>query len=136
MSAHILIIDDEPSILEMMQLILEEEGGYQVTLAETISEEVTEIERLHHDLIVLDLKFKSSEFGWELLQKLKLHRGTMSIPIILCTAALGHTREQEVILKQKGIPVLYKPFDVDELLAIVRQHLSGEGLLDKVSEHL
>ena len=55
----------------------------------------------------------------------------MLIPVILCTAALGDVREQESGLQDKGIPILYKPFDIDELLTIVKRYLpcsSSAGL--------
>ncbi len=122
---HILIIDDDPSILEMMRLILEEEGKYRVTTAEIVFEHVTEIEHLQPDLILLDFLMHGREVGWTLLQKLKLHRPTKDIPIVLCTAALLDVKEQEPIFTQKGIPILYKPFDVDELLHVVEQILSS-----------
>ncbi|HEV2661921.1 MAG TPA: response regulator [Ktedonobacteraceae bacterium] len=125
MKAHILIIDDDQSILEMMRLVLEEEGGYRVTTAESTFEEVADVENLQPDLILLDFLLQGRNTGWNFLQKLKLHRPTKDIPIVLCTAALSDVKEQESILIQKGIPILYKPFDVDELLHIVDQILSS-----------
>jgi CheY-like chemotaxis protein len=125
MKAHILIIDDDQSILEMMRLVLEEEGGYQVTTAESTFEELADIERLQPQLILLDFLLQGRNTGWNFLQKLKLHRPTKDIPIVLCTAALSDVKEQESILIQKGIPILYKPFDVDELLHVVDQILSS-----------
>ena len=125
MKSHILIIDDDQSILEMMRLVLEEEGNYRVTTAESTFEEVADIERLQPDLILLDFLLQGRQTGWNFLQKLRLHRPTKDIPIVLCTAALSDVKEQESILIQKGIPILYKPFDVDELLHIVDQILSS-----------
>ena len=125
MKSHILIIDDDQSILEMMRLVLEEEGNYRVTTAESTFEEVADIERLQPDLILLDFLLQGRNTGWNFLQKLRLHRPTKDIPIVLCTAALSDVKEQESILIQKGIPILYKPFDVDELLHIVDQILSS-----------
>ncbi|MDQ2885589.1 MAG: response regulator [Chloroflexota bacterium] len=125
MKSHILIIDDDQSILEMMRLVLEEEGGYRVTTAENTFEDVDDVERLQPDLILLDFLLQGRNTGWNFLQKLRLHRPTKDIPIVLCTAALSDVKEQEPILIQKGIPILYKPFDVDELLHIVDQILSS-----------
>jgi CheY-like chemotaxis protein len=125
MKAHILIIDDDQSILEMMRLVLEEEGNYRVTTAESIFEDVADIERLQPQLILLDFLLQGRQTGWNFLQKLKLHRPTKDIPVVLCTAALSDVKDQEPILMQKGIPILYKPFDVDELLHIVAQVISS-----------
>jgi CheY-like chemotaxis protein len=52
-----------------------------------------------------------------------MYRPTADIPVILCTAAIKMVREQEEIFKQKGIPVVYKPFDVDELLEVVQSSI-------------
>ena len=123
--AHILIIDDDPAILEMMRMVLEQEGDYRVTTNEMVYENIADIERLQPDLILLDLLMQGREGGWTLLQKLKLHRPTKDIPIVLCTAALADVKEQEAIFTQKSIPILYKPFDVDELLHVVEQVLSS-----------
>jgi CheY-like chemotaxis protein len=125
MKAHILIIDDDQSILEMMRLVLEEEGNYRVTTAESIFEDVTAIERLQPQLILLDFLLQGRQTGWNFLQKLRLHRPTKDIPVVICTAALSDVKDQEPILTQKGIPILYKPFDVDELLHIVAQVISS-----------
>lgn len=124
---HILIIDDDPSILEMMCLVLEREGGYRVTTTEIVFENVSEIEQLQPDLILLDFLMQGRQTAWTLLQKLKLHRPTKDIPIILCTAGLSDVKEQESVFTQKGIPILYKPFDVDELLHVVEQTLSSSS---------
>ncbi|HZO76222.1 MAG TPA: response regulator [Ktedonobacteraceae bacterium] len=123
--AHILVVDDDPSILDMIQLLLEQEG-YRVTTSLVVLEDLADVERLQPDLIILDFKMSERESGWTFLQKLKLHRPTKHIPLFLCTAALSDVREQEPILAQKGIPIVYKPFDVEELLATVEQML-GPG---------
>ncbi len=122
MPSHILVIDDDQSILEMFQSILETEG-YRVSLAKIVFEEVYEVEQRHPDLIILDFKIGSHHEGWLLLQKLKMYRPTKDIPVFLCAAALTEVREQEETLRQKGIPVLYKPFDIDELLHVIHQCL-------------
>ncbi|MBA2285563.1 MAG: response regulator [Ktedonobacteraceae bacterium] len=131
-SPHILIIDDDPAILELMSLILEGEGNYRVTAVEIVFEDVAAIERLQPDLILLDFLTQGRQTGWTLLQKLKLYRPTKDIPVVLCTAALQDVKEQEPVLTQKGIPILYKPFDVDELLHVVEQALTATHSSDKV----
>ncbi len=119
MSKRILVINDDDSILELFQLILEEEG-YEVDISLETIENIRDVEKLHPDLVILDLKIGMQEEGWIMLQKLRMYAPTQNIPIILCTAALSEVREQESTLEDKGIPVVYKPFSVDELLRAVR----------------
>jgi CheY-like chemotaxis protein len=106
----------------LFRLILEEEG-YEVHLSKIAFEEVREVEKLSPDLIILDIKIGRHNEGLLLLQQLRMYRPTMKIPVLICTAAISVIREQEEILQHKGIPVLYKPFDVDELLHVVQQCL-------------
>src|SRR5579859_503664 len=118
MSTRVLVINDEVSILELFRLVLEPEG-YEVHTSEETIENLEEVEHLRPDLVILDLKLGAQEEGWVMMQKLRMYPPTQNIPIILCTAALNEAREQEEMLRDKGIPVVYKPFSVDELLAAV-----------------
>jgi CheY-like chemotaxis protein len=54
-----------------------------------------------------------------LLQKLKMDRATAKIPVVVCTAALQLARELEGHLKEKGVALVLKPFDIDDLLRAV-----------------
>ncbi len=127
MPAHILVIDDDQSILELFRLIFEPEG-YEVTLSKSAFEDVQEVEQLKPDLIIMDFKLGRHEDGFLLLQKIKMYRPTKDISIILCTAAVDIVVEQENVLREKGIPILYKPFDVDELLMVVERLLKTPPL--------
>lgn len=118
MSAHILVIDDAHSVLEMMKCALEGEG-YQVSAFLTPFGDPKEVEQLQPDLIILDLKLQQRDAAWTFIQQLRLYPPTRTIPLFLCTAGLADVREQETILRKKGIPVLYKPFTLDELLHYV-----------------
>lgn len=119
MPARMLVINDDQAILDLYGLLLEGEG-YETHLSMIAMEDVRDIEELAPDCIILDLKLGFGRSGLVLLQQLKMYRPTAHIPIILCTAAVKLVREQEDILKEKGIPIVYKPFDVDELLECIR----------------
>ena len=131
MPSHILVINDDLSILELFQLILKPEG-YDVTLAKVAFEEMSDIAQLKPDLIILDFKLGMHQEEFLLLQKLRMYPATKAIPVIFCAAALREVREQEEVLRQKGIPVIYKPFDLDELLQAVHQFLPASS---SASEH-
>ena len=125
MSKRILVINDDDSILELFQLILEDEG-YEVDISLETIENIRDVETINPDLVILDLKIGMQEEGWIMLQKLRMYPPTQNIPIILCTAALSEVREQESTLEDKGIPVVYKPFSVDELLRAVHTILLSD----------
>lgn len=116
---HLLVINDTQEILDLFKEILEEDG-FQVTLSSFAFQDVRQVEQIGPDLIVLDLLFRDDAQGWQLLQKLRMYRPTAAIPIVVCTAALNLVRELEGHLRAKDVFVLLKPFDIDELLAVVR----------------
>src|SRR5713226_4913568 len=118
MAARILVINDDESILDLFKLILEGEGFEVCSSLEAI-ENAADVERIQPDLVILDLKMGMQQEGWTMMQKIRLYPPTQHIPMILCTAALNEAREQEETLQDKGIPVVYKPFGIDELLHAV-----------------
>jgi len=124
MATRIMVINDTQEILDMFRAILEEEG-YEVILYSFAILDMNEYERVKPDLIILDLVFGSEKSGWQMLQKLKMNRPTANIPIILCTAATNAVREMEGYLLSKGVTVILKPFDIDDLAAAVKLALQS-----------
>lgn len=49
---------------------------------------------------------------------------TSAIPVIVCTTAAQAVSEQEGHLAAQGVRVLYKPFDVDEMLTMINQAIA------------
>lgn len=123
MARHILVVDDDPILLEMYQLLLEDEG-YQVSLSSRTFEEMSEVERFHPDLVVLDVRVRRQDDGLTLLQQLRSYPPTSSLPVLLCTAAAAkRIREQVERFRQQGVPVIYKPFELDKLLRAIQDAL-------------
>jgi DNA-binding response OmpR family regulator len=112
---HVLVINDTQEILDLFREILEEEG-YRVSLYSFAFRDLEEIEAQRPDLIILDFLMDGDAHGWQLLQKLKMSRITAEIPVIVCTAAIHLVRELEGHLKEKGVGIVLKPFDIDDLL--------------------
>lgn len=122
MAARILVINDTQEILELFHQLLEQEG-YEVILSSFPMQRVQEVEQLHPDLIILDFIFGEKKLGWQMLQMLKMQRSTTTIPILICTAAESAVRDQEGYLVSQGVEVVYKPFDIDTLLAVIARLL-------------
>ncbi len=121
-AARILVINDTQEILQLFQDLLEDEG-YEVILSSFAPQSMYEIARLQPDLVILDLIFGSERIGWQVLQAMRMQRSTATIPVIICTAAAHQAREVEPQLISHGALLVLKPFDIDELLNIVRQAL-------------
>jgi DNA-binding response OmpR family regulator len=97
-------------------------------------QQISDVEDINPDLIILDLVFGDQKTGWQMLQMLKMKRSTASIPVIVCTAALSAVREQEGYLVSQGVHVVFKPFDIDQLLTHVKQLLETHEHISSASE--
>ncbi|HYP19819.1 MAG TPA: response regulator [Chloroflexia bacterium] len=120
---HIMVVNDTEEILELFQQILREEGGYEVTLTSFQPQMIEFVKEIKPDLIISDHIFGAEQMGWQFVQALKMDRDTMRIPIIVCSGAISELKGNEGYLVSKNIGVLYKPFDVDELLHLVERKL-------------
>jgi response regulator RpfG family c-di-GMP phosphodiesterase len=118
----VLVIDDFQTTLDFYYDLLTSDK-YELELSNYEFEEPTMIERLKPSLIILDFKVYQRPKSWQLLDKLKMNQHTSSIPIILCTPSMEDIREQEEYLKDQGILIFYKPFNLDKLPQKVQQIL-------------
>jgi CheY-like chemotaxis protein len=133
MATRILVVNDTQTILELFQLILEGEG-YEMVASSTPIHHPGEIERVNPDLIIIDIMFNQDKEGWQMIQMLKMQRSTASIPLVVCTAAVEAVRETEGHLFAKCVLVVYKPFDVDDLLATIKQALDSRNHIISLRE--
>jgi DNA-binding response OmpR family regulator len=119
---HILVIDQEPAILDLIRELLEGEG-FGVSTRQSIDSDLQEIKRLAPNLIILDPVWPAQPASASLLQRLRLDKETCAIPVVLCT---GDFREEEfntravVGLEAAIIP---KPFDIAGFMAVVHRAL-------------
>jgi CheY-like chemotaxis protein len=126
---HILVINDTQEVLEVMRELLEDEG-YKVTLYSTAIRDLHNIREIGPDLLILDHLMGDEEYGWQTIQKLRLDRELAALPVIVCTAAARMVEELEGHLEAKGITVVLKPFDIEDLLSAVRAAFGQKQLVD------
>ncbi len=120
---HILVVNDTQEILDLFRMILEDEG-YRVTALGFAVEDLRKIIDGAPDLVILDLVFDREYVGWQTLQKMKMHRDTEKIPVLVCTAEIRKAQEIQGYLTEKGVGLLLKPFDIDELIVQITRLLS------------
>ncbi len=122
MPPRILVIDDNQELLDIYQQILEPEG-FDVQVSLFPLEDLADIERLKFDLIILDYHLNAQANEEPFLQRLKTYPPTTSLPVIISTADERAMREQETMLREQGVRVILKPFDIDDLVQILHQVL-------------
>jgi DNA-binding response OmpR family regulator len=123
---HVLVVNETPEILTLFETLLTEEG-YAVTLDTFGPQDLAEVKRVMPDLLILDFPVGQEGPGWQLLQKLKMERATAHLPIVICSRAVRQVRELDGWLGEKGISVLLKPFDIDDLLTTTRKMLRANA---------
>jgi DNA-binding response OmpR family regulator len=126
---RIMVVNDTQEILDLFRLMLEEEGHRVVPYSYAI-QDMLEVERVQPDLMIIDLIFGREKVGWQMLQKLKMHRATASIPVIICTAATKEVYDMEGYLRSKAVTVVLKPFEVDDMLSAVKQAFESSNHLE------
>jgi CheY-like chemotaxis protein len=111
----ILVVDDESSVLHMVSDVLEDED-LRVLTARSGQEALIMATRERPDLIITDLMMPGIN-GRVLRERLRSQPQTAAIPVLLMTAAY------QVQAAQEFSGLIAKPFDIDELVAQVHQHL-------------
>jgi CheY-like chemotaxis protein len=125
---HLLVIDDDQSNLELYREIFEEEG-FRVSVSTSPLFPPQDISDLNPDLILLDLRFGESTGGLDFLSRLKANLVTLSVPVLVCSADHQQLAAIHAQLVAWGCGILAKPFDLDELLAVVRSFLASADVL-------
>ncbi len=128
MSPHILIIEDAPEVVALYEDVLRGEG-YRVTVLAQVPADLAVIEQLQPDVLLLDYLFGGQPHGGQLIRALKARPTTHDLPILVCTGAMRTVQAELPYFHMAGIGLLLKPFDLEALLAGVRE-LLGEPRTD------
>jgi DNA-binding response OmpR family regulator len=120
MKKKILIAEDDKAIIDVVKIILEGEG-YDVLTADQGDVVHKVIHQENPDIVILDI-WLFGEDGGEIAREIKTNPQTKHIPLVLMSAH----NETEKITKSVGADdFLLKPFDIDDLLSIVRKHIKS-----------
>lgn len=131
MANKILIVDDEPFNLDLLEQELEDQG-YQIERANDGTEALEKVPSFLPDVILLDYMMPKMN-GLEVLTRLRADERHKSIPVILLTAKA--TQEDKVRGLDAGADdYITKPFDSFELLARVRAMLRIKEMHDRLEE--
>lgn len=116
----ILIVDDNPSIREILEVVLTS-SNYAVRCAQNGSEALSLIEKNPPRLVILDLSMPGMT-GYEVLERIRgLESDSCRIPVI-CLSALPPEEERERALSKGARDYISKPFKIPELLERVHIH--------------
>jgi putative two-component system response regulator len=128
----VLLVDDEPSNLRLLQMLLKAEG-YATLLAGNGAEALALTEKQMPDIILLDIMMPEMD-GFEVARRLKSSPDTRNIPIIMVTA-LNDRGSRLKALEIGAEEFLTKPFDRAELSIRVKNLLRLKEYADFLAEH-
>jgi signal transduction histidine kinase len=129
--ADILIIDDTPENLNLLSTMLTDQG-YKVRSVTKGSTGLRGAQAASPDLILLDVNMPQMN-GYEVCQHLKGDERTREIPVIFISA-LGDALDKVKAFSVGGVDYITKPFQVEEVLARIENHLTIRRLSQQLQQ--
>jgi CheY-like chemotaxis protein len=115
--ASVLVVDDEPQVVWVLQFSLESEG-YETYTAKNGVEALDQIAEHHPSLMVLDVMMPRMD-GWAVLERL-LELPREERPRVVMVTALASLQDRAKAAELGADAYVPKPFDVDELLEVLQ----------------
>lgn len=118
MSKKILVIDDDPGLVKMVDSFLVGRG-FQVIVAVDGDEGLVKVKNENPHLIILDVQMPKMN-GYTFVHECKKIQSASNIPIIVLTAKQGMAE----IFKVEGVKeYITKPFSMEKLLESIKKHI-------------
>ncbi|TVQ64718.1 MAG: DNA-binding response regulator [Spirulina sp. DLM2.Bin59] len=125
----LLLVDDEPGLREAVQAYLEDDAEFAVTAVASAVEAWQVLEKQTFDLVISDLMMPQVD-GYQFLQQLRGDERFKNLPVVFLTAR-GMTTDRIQGYQAGCDAYLPKPFEPDELLAIVKNLLSRRAVAEE-----
>ncbi len=121
----VLVIDDSPATLGMLNETLER-AGYTVLIAQSGPSAMDLVDRVTPDIVLLDAVMPGMD-GFEVCRRLKRTAGLAAVPVIFMTG-LTETEHVVMALEVGGVDYVTKPISPEEVLARIRVHITNARL--------
>jgi diguanylate cyclase len=131
LNATIVMVDDEPITMEVVQVFLEDAGYRNFILIEDSSKAMAALEHHRPDLLLLDLIMPNVS-GLEILKAVRAHPKLKYLPVIILTSS-SDNQVKLAALDLGATDFLAKPVDPSELQLRVRNTLAGKAYVDQLA---
>ena len=121
---YILVVDDEPDILELLDTTLKFKG-YRVATARNGQEALEVIQREHPALIIADILMPTMD-GFSLVHRLRLDAQTRDIPVIFLSATYVTLEDKDFALTIGVTRFIEKPVDLEAFLPMIAKYLAQD----------
>ncbi|ARE38383.1 Response regulator [Rhodovulum sp. P5] len=118
MGKQVLLIEDEPNIIEAIRFILQREGW----AVDTHSDGKTAFSRVNEtrpDIVILDVMLPGRS-GFDILRDIRADHSLAGLPVLMLTAK-GQVKDREMAERIGASRFMAKPFSNTEVLASVRE---------------
>ncbi|MDD3579493.1 MAG: response regulator [Desulfobacca sp.] len=130
MSAKILIIDDEPDMLIMLEMIITDKTAYQVVTTTNPLELPELLAQENFNLVITDLKMPAKD-GIEVIETVKSHNP--DIPVVVITA-FGTLESAEEAVRRGAYDFITKPFRKEQILVAIARALEWQRITQENRE--
>jgi DNA-binding response OmpR family regulator len=118
MGKNVLVIEDEPNIIEAISFILSRDG-WSVATHSNGHDAVDVVRNKAPDLLILDVMLPGKS-GYDILTELRAGDGTRDLPVLMLTAR-GQTKDRELATRLGASRFMTKPFSNAEVLEALRE---------------
>lgn len=118
---HLLIVEDDPDILELLDATLTFKG-YSVVTARNGKEGLDALHRKRPALVIADIMMPELD-GFGLVHRMRIDPQTRNIPVVFITATYVTPEDRDFALSIGATRFLEKPIDLDKFLGIIAEML-------------
>ncbi|WP_299428795.1 response regulator [uncultured Shimia sp.] len=122
MGKNVLVIEDEPNIIEAISFILSRDG-WSVATHSNGHDAVGVVQGAMPDLVILDVMLPGKT-GYDILRELRSEDATQGLPVLMLTAK-GQVKDREMAERAGASRFMTKPFSNAEVLDAVRELVAG-----------
>ncbi|MFH1416439.1 MAG: response regulator [Elusimicrobiota bacterium] len=122
-SRKILIVDDSPTAIKMLQMTLEEEG-YEIITAYDGDTGFEKALKKKPDAVILDVMMPGIT-GFQVCEKIKGHPETRQMPVIMLTGK-DSGQDFDIAMEKKADWYIVKPYDVSHLLRVLSKLIQNK----------
>ena len=120
---YILVVEDIPNILDLIETTLKFKGGYRVVTARNGLEALDAIHKERPALVITDILMPQMD-GFSLVHQLRLDPLTRNIPVIFLSATYIAPEDKSFAVLVGATRFLEKPIEIDQLMDTISELLS------------
>ena len=119
----ILVVEDVPNVLELLEVTLRFKG-YPVITARNGQEALEQVEKEHPSLVITDILMPKMD-GYALAHRLRSNPATRMIPLIFLSATYVTPEDKQFAISLGAVRFIEKPIDTEEFLLTVAELLTS-----------